>query len=164
MNEFAFRLKKGSKMYEDYMKQYDERNKFNDFAKNFFKKYEFTQSRYIIGERLRVELDENEVSKYSTQLLKDTVQDCYQFKKNSKMQKLWDAEVVNNCDMQLIWSNGLWYWPFMQRGKYAMWHYNGNVYGCLTSESEIKTCDDMEPLKMSEYYQVIEEMKAKYDT
>ena len=162
MNEFAFKLKYGSEMYNDYMIEKNAKNAFHNLAREFFKKHYFSaKGGYIIGERLCIELSDAEVELYRNQLMKDTVQGCHKFKKNSKMQKLWEKEVVKKCNIDNIYHNNMWYWPFMLRGTYSMWDYDGTVYGCLKSEGEIKHCDDMVEMKMSEYYKVIEDRREK---
>ena len=157
INDFAFRLKKGSKMYNNYMDALSERQKLHDLSKAFYNKYAFSGNSYIEGDRMTIELSDEEVEKYSGQIMKDTVQGCHRFKKNSKMQKLNEEEVVKHCDIGRTRKNIIWYWPYMDCGKYAMWS-NGEdeVYGYLSNCRN--PSDDMIQIKMSEYY------KAKEDS
>lgn len=55
--------------------------------------------------------------------------------------------------------NDFWYFDCLMRGKYNLWDYNGEVYGYLESAYELKLTEDMEEIKMSEYYKIIEEIE-----
>ena len=55
--------------------------------------------------------------------------------------------------------NDFWCFYCLMQGKYNLWDYNGEVYGYLESDYELKVIEDMEEIKMSEYYKVIEEIE-----
>lgn len=57
--------------------------------------------------------------------------------------------------MKVYNANSLWYFGCIYSGSYSLWDYNGNLYGYLHSRYDnIKLTDDMEEIKMSEYYKV----------
>lgn len=161
MTELAFIVKEGSDMYKNYMDQKNENEKFHELAYNFFKKHDVGGgNQYFIQERLAVELDDEHIEKYSSQLMKDRGDGFSRFKLSSAMQKEWEKEVVSKCDKKKLHCNMAWYFPFIQKGRYSMWDTAGTVYGYLSSNSgEIKICDDMEPIKLSEYYKIIEQLE-----
>lgn len=51
------------------------------------------------------------------------------------------------------WINSIW------SGRFNLWDYNGEIYGMFEANGDIKLTEDMEEIKMSEYYKVIEEME-----
>ena len=55
-------------------------------------------------------------------------------------------------------TTGIWWLDCILHGRYSLWDCDGDIYGCLESDyhSEIKLCDFMEQIKLSEYYAVIE--------
>ena len=71
MVEVAFKVVKGSKFYNDYIIEKEERQKLHDLAIEFFKNNGFSlNGKYIQCERLRLELTDEEQEKYSSQLMK----------------------------------------------------------------------------------------------
>ena len=165
MREIAFIVKKDSKMYESYMIEKTEKQRFHNFAYDFFEKRDFGKGdKYILSERLSLELDSEHIEKYKNQLIADRDDGFSRFKLNSKIQKEWESEVVSKCDMNKLRHNSIWYYDFIYSGSSAMWDYQGQVYGYLSSKHEdIKTCDDMKIIKLSEYYKIIEEIENKAD-
>ena len=161
MVEVAFKVVKGSKFYNDYFIGKEERQKFHDLAREFFKRNGFLEKgSYIQSERLRLELTDEEQEKYSSQLMKyrDDYGMCV-FKKKSKVQKKWEEEVYNKVDNSKIEKIKFWWLGYIYVGSYALWDFDGNIYGYLKDKSKdsINLSCDMEEIKMSEYYRVIEE-------
>lgn len=165
MVEVAFKIVKGSKFYNDYFNEKEERRKFHDLAKEFFKNNGFSlNGKYIQSERLHIELTDEEQEKYSSQLMKyhDNYGMCV-FKKKSKIQKKWGKEVYNKVDHSKIEKIKFWWLVYISVGSYALWDYEGEIYGYLKNNNKdsINLPCHMEEIKMSEYYRVIEESESK---
>ena len=161
MVEVAFKVVKGSKFYNDYFNEKEERQKFHDLAIEFFKNNGFSlNGKYIQCERLRLELTDEEQVKYYSQLMKyrDDYGMCV-FKKKSKIQNKWEEEVFNKIDYSKIEKIKFWWLGYIYVGSYSLWDYEGEIYGYLKNNNKdsIKLSDDMEEIKMSEYYRVMEE-------
>ena len=79
------------------------------------------------------------------------------------MQKKWEREVISQVDFDTVTSMELWYFyidlPFS--GSHALWHDGDTIYVYLSSRyGEIKAPDYFIPIKLSEYYQVVERLKS----
>lgn len=153
--EKAFKVKKDSRLYNNYFISKSERERFRQLANSFFDSIGY-DGRYTLARRLMVnqsELFPNELCKTQTR------ESLYRFKINSPTQKQWEQEVVDKVDMEACNCNDFWYFDCLMRGKYNLWDYNGEVYGYLESAYELKLTEDMEEIKMSEYYKIIEEIE-----
>lgn len=99
----------------------------------------------------------NELCKYANE------EGLYKFKVKSQTQKRWEQEVINQIDMKAYealkfwWTECLLFWS----GRYTIWDYKNEVYGILEAKDGIQLTEDMEEIKMSEYYKIIEEMENK---
>ena len=153
--EKTFKVKKDSKLYNNYFISKSERERFRQLANSFFDSIGY-DGRYTLTRRLMVDQSElfpNELCKTQTR------EGLYRFKFNSPTQKQWEQEVVDRVDMEACNCNDFWYFDCLMRGKYNLWDYNGEVYGYLESDYELKLTEDMEEIKMSEYYKIIEEIE-----
>lgn len=90
-----------------------------------------------------------------------TKEGLYKFKVNSQTQKLWEKEVISKIDIKAYEAIKFWWINCIWSGRYTIWDYNGEVYGMFEAKDNIQLTDDMEEIKMSEYYKVIEEMEGK---
>ena len=161
MKEVAFRVKKGSKLYDMYFEAKSEKNKFVGLALEFFVKRGLADSAlYRLSPRLSVELTPDQCDRFRGQLKKYQDSDgLYCFKKNSKMQSEWENDVVRHINMRVIDGASMWFWPYISRGRQALWDYKDELYGYLSSTTDIKLPGDMEPMKLSEYHRIIEEVQ-----
>lgn len=153
--EKAFKVKKDSRLYNNYFISKSEKERFRQLANSFFDSIGY-DGRYTLTRRLMVDQSElfpNELCKTQTR------EGLYRFKINSPTQKQWEQEVVDKIDMKSCNCNDFWYLDCLMRGKYSLWDYNGEVYGYLESDYELKLTEDMEEIKMSEYYRIIEEIE-----
>ena len=161
MVEQAFRVIKGSKFYNEYFETYAEKQKMHDLARVFFEKHDLLDDglSYALREDLVLQLTAEQQDKYAAQLKKfvDNNNMRY-FKKSSSMYKEWVDTVVSKVSMKIIDQMSFWYWPYINKGRYSLWHKNDELYGYLMDEYKdtIKLSDYMEPIKMSEYYAVKE--------
>jgi hypothetical protein len=165
MVEQAFKVLHGSDLYNTYFAAEEEKNKFHQLARAFFAKYEFTNdgvnTGYYMQEDLHTQLCPSDRERFATQLKKfiDKNEICY-FKKGSKLNKAWREEVSGKCDLRKLDGTWCWYFPYIGKGKYSLWHNGENLYGYLMDEN--KSCLElaawMEPIKMSEYYLIQEAM------
>ena len=163
--EKAFKVKKDSKLYQDYFRSEAERKKFKEFGNTFFNKIGY-KGAYTLTRNLMVknnlstlsEFFPNELCKYANS------DDLYKFKVKSKTQKRWEEEVVSQIDMEAYNAIKFWWMNCIWSGRYAIWNYNGEVYGMLESKKDIKLTEDMEEIKMSEYYKIIEEIKNEHES
>ena len=162
MVEQAFRVAKGSKLYEEYFEAQAEKQKMHDLARVFFEKHDLLNDGlgYRMIEALAMQLTEEQKEKYKTQLkkLEDTNGMCY-FKRSSPMYKEWYETVSSKVDMNIIDQLWCWYWPYIGQGSYALWHSGDVLYGYLSDKhkDKIELPDYMEPIKMSEYYKAQED-------
>lgn len=161
MVEQAFRVIKGSKLYNEYFETHAEKQKMHDLARLFFKKHDLLDDglSYCLREDLVMQLTPEQQKKYNTQLKKLVDKnEMYYFKKSSPMYKEWQATVVSGVDLKVLDQMYFWYWPYISKGQYALWHYKEELYGYLYDECKEKLTlpEYMEPIKMSEYYAVRE--------
>ena len=160
MKEVAFTVKQGSQFYQDYFSAKEERQKFHELAKEFFKKHNlFEPKKYYKTEFLGLELTAEQKKLYADQIKKnDDENGMRRFKKRSAMQKSWEEDVVSKVDFDVIEKPKFWWFEFIMRGSYSLWDHNGIVYGYLkdSHKEEIKLADYMTEIKMSEYYMAIE--------
>jgi hypothetical protein len=168
MIERAFRVLSSSDLYDVYFAAVVEKNKFHQLARVFFKKYNFIDdgknTGYYFNEDLCMQLATEDREKYTSQLKKlvDSNDICY-FKKSSKMNKAWREEVSSQCNMRTLDGTWCWYFPYIGKGKYALWHDGENLYGYHMDENkdDIQLADWMEPIKMSEYYAIKEALEER---
>lgn len=163
MVEQAFRVVKGSKLYNEYFETQTEKQKMHDLARVFFEKHDLLNDGlgYRMTEALIMQLTPEQKEKYATQLKKlvDSNEMCY-FKKASPMYKEWLETVSSKVNMNIIDQLWCWYWPYINKGSYALWHRGNELYGYLSDEhkEKLELSDYMEPIKMSEYYYIRESM------
>ena len=156
----AFTVDKDSYFAKRYIETKLETQCFRKLANEFFKKHDLLDSqRYFKSESLVVELTDEQHEKFSDQLKKNPNRHgFYVFKAKSKMQREWEKEVVEKVDFKVLSQMDLWYFDYTRHGAYALWDYEGVIYGCLESrhQREINLPDYFKKIKLSEYYAVIE--------
>lgn len=160
MKEIAFTVNKDSQFYKNYFLAKEESQKFNELAKEFFKKHNlFETKKYYQTEFLGLELTEEQKALYADQIKKnDDENGMTRFKKRSAMQKSWKEDVASKVDFDVIEKPKFWWFEFITRGSYSLWDHDGVIYGYLKDsyKEEIKLADYMTEIKMSEYYMAIE--------
>lgn len=162
--EYAFRIDPNSDFHKQYFRMREEKQKFCLAGKEFFQSHGFSdKGRYMIAETLHAELSPEDEQRFAGQI--KAQEDGYGmriFKKRSEMQRAWLEEVVAAVDMKIVQSLDFWWIDFISCGRYALWDHAGMIYGYLADKygGEVKLADFMEPLKMSEYYRIIEEEEA----
>lgn len=161
----AFTVDKDSDFAKRYIETKLETQCFRKLASEFFKKHGlFGDGKYYKSESLIVELTEEQREKFSDQLKKTTTRSgFYMFKAKSKMQKQWEEEVAKKVDFKVLGQMDLWYFDYIHHGAYALWDYEGVIYGCLESrhQREINLPGYFKQIKLSEYYAVIEKAEEK---
>lgn len=162
-NEKAFVLSKDSDLYKKYFLEKSERQKLHNLALDFFQSLGLSMGgKYAMGERLSIELTDEEYPKYKNHLLKNKENGLYIARKNSKLQKEWEDGVVSRCDMQRIRATRLWSWGLIECGSFALWNDSDTVYGYLSdTHDEPRLPDGAEEIPMSEYYKVIERIQEE---
>lgn len=165
MIEQAFRVKLGTDFHSEYFAAREEKVKFAKLAHVFFLKNGFADGgSFYILDRMYTTLTEQEKEKFSGQYVSSPDKSgLYAFKKRSKLQKQWEVEVVAPVNMELIQNIKFWWLPYVSHGSYALWDFNGTIYGHLMDRKadEIHLADYMEPIKLSEYYLTIEKMEEE---
>ena len=164
MYEKAFMVKRDSEFYKKYFLMQEEKEKFKLLASKFFDKHELNNvKKYAISQCLCVELDKNDAKFLSNQLKKERLRNgLYQFKLRSQMQIAWVQEVVSNCNIRSIDSFDAWYFEYINRGRYSLWHNGNDLYGYLSDTAkDIVLPDFFIPIKMSEYYSAIEKFEEQ---
>ena len=169
MIEQAFRVAKDSPLYKEYFETWAEKQKLHALARMFFEKHDLLNEGlgYRMIEGLAMQLTPEQKEKYASQLKKLIDKDdmCY-FKKASPMYQEWLREVSSKVDFNIIEQLWCWYWPYISKGSYALWHYKTELYGCLRDDNKdsIQLSEYMEPIKMSEYYSVKEKKNAERES
>ena len=160
MKEIAFTVNKDSQFYKNYFLAKEERQKFHELAKAFFKKHNlFETKKYYQTKFLGLELTADQKKFYADQIKKnDDENGMTIFKKRSAMQKSWEEDVVSKVDFDVIKKLNFWWFEFIARGSYSLWDHDGSIYGYLKDnyKEESKLADYMTEIKMSEYYMAIE--------
>lgn len=160
MKEIAFIVNKDSQFYKNYFLAKEERQKFHELAREFFKKHNlFEPKKYYQTEFLCLELTAEQKALYADQIKKnDDENGMTRFKKRSAMQKSWEEDVVSKVDFDVIEKPKFWWFEFIVFGSYSLWDHDGVIYGYLKDnyKEEIKLADYMTEIKMSEYYMAIE--------
>lgn len=163
MVELAFKVAKGTDFYNQFFAAKAERQRFHDLARAFFKKYDLMDGpcQYYQCEILAIEMDELQELRFLNQIRKGRDRNNITFfKKKSPMQVAWTHEVIEKVDMKLLDQQGMWYFPYIGCGEYALWCDGDEIYGLLKAKNktEIQAADWMLPIKMSEYYAAIEKL------
>lgn len=162
MKEVVFKVKKDSDFYNNYFKSWNEQQKFHTLARQFFKKYDLMDKNmlYYQSERLSLSLTDTQKEQFKGQIHKHADKNgLILFNKNSKMQKEWNERVISKIDMKSINSFELWYFGIISKGRYALWHYNDEIYGYLydSYKDKIDLPDYAIQIKASEYFSILEE-------
>lgn len=157
-NEVAFQLSNNSELYKHYMNANEEKEKFRELVKSFSDKHFDTDSlTYQMTRTLCCDKDT------PGQTCKTKVNGLYKYKQKSATQKDWEDEVVSKIDFDKLRSIDFWYSGLINRrsrGRYALWQYEGAVYGYLFCEcGEPSLPDGANEIRMSEYYKVIEKIR-----
>lgn len=160
MIEKAFRVKKDSRLYRDYFISDNEKRKFQKLGDAFFDKIGYDGA-YTLTRNLMVKNSLSTLSEYfPNELCKNANPNgLYKFKVKSPTQKRWEEEVISQIDMEAYNAIKFWWMNCIWSGRYTIWDYNGEVYGMFEAKNDIKLTEDMEEIKMSEYYRIIEEME-----
>lgn len=160
MVEVAFKIDKSSDFYKEYFDAKAEKQKFHDYAREFFARHDLVDdAKYYQCDFLGMGLNSEQKKRFADQIKKyDDHNGMTLFKKKSAMQKEWTETVVNKVDMKTCDACSWWYFPFIGHGSHSLWDEDGEIYGYLMDsyKSEINLYDYMIPLKMSEYYAIKE--------
>lgn len=156
MVEQAFIVKRGSVLYEDYFETALEKQKFQDYAWDFFLDYDLMDPScsYIMTRDLALQLNEEQYAKYESQLKKNQDRNgMWHFKKNSEMNKLWNEKVTSHINFDILTQMSTWFWPYIQKGGYSLWHDGLSLYGYLQDDlnDKLKLPDFFIPISMTEY-------------
>lgn len=168
MSEKAFIVKPGSDLYNQYFGAREETLKFNDLAREFNGKYNVCKSNvFSLSQYLSAKMDYEDRNRFASDIRqKYSKWGLTEFKVQSKMQKLWEEEVACNVDFRLIHDHRSWFFNYACGGgrwSYNMWHHGDTVYGYLEVKDggEIILSDDMEEIKLSEYYKAMEQVEEE---
>lgn len=163
--ERAFKLSHDCDLYKKYFKSHEEKQKSHQLARAFFDENglidDELKSQYILSERLTLTLTKEQRVQFEKDLMTDTIEGLYRFKKSSQLQKKWFNEVYNNVDSKALDACRFWAYDCIMRGSSSLWHNGEDVYGVLESESEFKLPIGAEELKLSEYYKIVEAVEEK---
>lgn len=166
----AFTVKPESKFYADYFAVKKEQKRFHDIAVPFLKE-RGVEGQFYQTPFLAIAPDEDTLQKYRAQLRKNPdSHGFYHFLKKSDLEKAWESEVSAKIDFTVLRALDFWYFDFISSGRYAIWSWNGTIYGYLENKyaSDIEPNESwMQPIKVSEYYAAVEsfdeENKRKVD-
>lgn len=166
----AFIVKPESKFYADYFAVKKERKRFHDIAVSFLKERGI-EGQFYQTPFLAIAPDEDTLRKYRAQLRKNPdSHGFYHFLKKSDLEKAWESEVSAKIDFSVLNALDFWYFDFIESGYYAIWSWNGTIYGYLANRYDRDIVSNeswMQPIKVSEYYAAIEafeeEKKRKVD-
>jgi len=156
--QLAFKVKHDSDFYKQYFASKDEKEKFRQLAVAFTAKHGIDGDIYV-SKVLAVKPPHGKHRAFADQTkVKPDKEGFYWFKKKSPIRQMWDAEVVPHVNWEHINKMDFWWWGHIQCGSYSLWDRDGEIYGYLEdrAQKEIAPADFMEPMKMSEYYAIIE--------
>lgn len=161
MVELAFKVAPGTEFYNQFFRARDEKQKFQDLAREFFERHDLMDGpfQYYQCRALGIEMNEAQKIRFQSQIRKDRDKNNITFfKKRSPMQAAWNHEVIEKVNMTLLDQQSMWYWPYISCGEYALWSAGDEIYGLLKdrNKTEIQSAEWMTPIKMSEYYAVME--------
>lgn len=160
--EIAFRVKRDSEFYKQYFEAKDERNKFKELAYPFFEKHGI-DGRFYQSKTLGVKITREQREKFADQIRKNPDRNgFYSFKVKSVIEKEWEETVTNHIDFERLELVDLWWFGIINQGSYNLWDADGEIYGFLSTKQEMsfEPASFMEEIKLSEYYTVIERLKA----
>lgn len=167
MKVIAFRVKPDSDLYRDWFAARQEKERFQNLAREFMERHFGGPKNYVITGKLTVELTEEDRERYAGQLIKGT--ETYdgrtfsKFRSASELQRLWKQEVCDKASLQTIYGTAIWNWDFIKGGGKVtreMWvDSDGSLYGLVDGEeygTELVVPDYVEPMNRSEYYALVE--------
>lgn len=162
MVEQAFKITRGSKLYNEYFETHAEKQKMHNLARVFFEKHDMLDEGlgYCLRKDLVMQLTSEQQAKYAGQLKKLVDADGMRyFKKSSALYKEWQEMVVSKVDLKVIDQMYFWYWPYIGQGQYALWHDKEELYGYLSDyhKDAIELPECFERIKLSAYYAVREQ-------
>ena len=161
MKEVAFCVVKDSGFYKAYFETKAERDKFHQYAREFFEMYDLLdKNTYYQSEVLGLGLTKEQKECFEGQIKKHPDDRGMSiFKKTSPMQKAWNEDVVSKIDFYILCQNDWWYGGIISHGRYSLWDYNGEIYGYLSDKykEEIQLPEYFTEIKLSEYYRIKEE-------
>lgn len=165
MVEKAFTLSHSCELYQQFFESANEKQRSHELARAFFQKNDLMgkDGQYILSERLMISLDDERYERFKSQLMKDTLDGLYKFKKGSTINKAWQQEVVEHVDMKKMDRTRFWYFPYINgKGSQALWTDGEDVYGYLKSyDGEPALPDGATEIKLSQYYAKIEEIEER---
>ncbi len=160
--KIAFKVKHDTEFYRQYFDAKEEITRFRSMAVEFFKKHGI-DGRYYQSRRLGVKLDHADREKFAEHLVKNPDKyGFFWFKKKSPIAVEWEETVSSKVDFNRMEQVDLWWLSFIMRGKYSLWDFEGDIYGYLedSCQEDITPSDDMIPIKISEYYAVVERIEG----
>ena len=163
--ELAFIVNVDSDFYKLYMTGTFEKIKFVDLAKKFGAEVlKIDGLTCSLTRRLAIKLNEEQKETFANQICKQPTSNGLSiFKKNSTVQKRWEAEVINQINFNLLNKLKFWYMPYTSNGSYSLWNHHGTIYGYLSTNNnkEISCPKFAIEIPMSEYYRALEEAEAE---
>lgn len=158
-NILTFTVKSESQFYADYFASKAEKDHCRNLAIPFLDKYEIEGKCYM-AEFLAIEPTGRDMKMHGTQMLKNPDRNgVHRFKRNSPVEKAWESEVAAYVNFRVLEKCDLWFFDFINAGKYKLWDWNGTIYGYLENKytNDIQMDESwMQPIKVSEYYSAIE--------
>lgn len=158
-NILTFTVNPDSRFYSNYFTAKTEREKFRSLALPFFEKHGISGA-YYQSKTLAVKMEKEERENFAEQMVKTKdKQGFYKFKAKSPIQKEWEEKVCSQIDFRKMELVDLWFFDFINSGKYKTWDRDGVIYGYLENkyENDIVPADWMNVIKVSEYYAAVED-------
>lgn len=166
MIEKYFTLKQGSRLYDDFVAAEQEKDKFATIGKAFLDQNSITYQELYLTDNLTLKMDEEAYLKHKS-VLRDSGYnvDTYSFRKNSKINKKWEQEVVSQIDLDKINKMKRWAFSYILNGKANLFIWNDVVYGMLLArdKDELDLPDFMIPIQKSEYYAIVEQIEKEQE-
>jgi len=162
--EIAFKVNQDSDFYKKYFEAKNEKQKFQDLAILFFEKHGLSAKKYLQTKRLCVQMTQEELNKFKTDVLNKTNTVGLQgFKINSELNKIWLQDVYNKINENVLKGVDFWWVGcFNNCGNYSLWDYNKEVYGMLLANDKVFLPENTTQIKMSEYYKIVEEYNNEH--
>ena len=153
--EKYFRIPKENRFYEMYVEYKDMATRINDAMVKFFKKNEITTHEYYpFTECLHICPTEQDEEKFGKYFKKDTYG---KFKKTSPLGKAW----VQNCKelgLKYISRPSLAFeFGIYGRSRQRLCMIDDALYGSIETDYDFKSPEELQEIKASEFFKVIED-------
>ena len=152
----AFIVIPNSAIWNNYWAQKEEQTKFKHLTDKFLDDVGIDSKDYAVRPALTVKLSKKEIESFSNQLLKNQDGEMCTFKRNSKIQRGFEKQVVSNIDTIKLHANMGWNYNIgVYTGRCSLIDFNGIVYGLVESNFDIELkSSQVKEIELSDYHSI----------